>query len=140
MADGRSERWAKHRAAERSRIVEVAKAAIEEVGPQLTMNDIAKRADVPKPTLYRFFSDKTDLMSAVGDRAREDVIAELRRASESVPETYREMIVASLAGYASLLAAHPNLSRYLFFGVESRGPYTMQNRSEERRVGKECLL
>ncbi|MGB3771366.1 MAG: TetR/AcrR family transcriptional regulator [Rhodococcus sp. (in: high G+C Gram-positive bacteria)] len=127
MADGRSERWAHHRASERYRIVDVAKEAIEEVGPALTMNDIATRADVPKPTLYRFFSDKSDLMSAVADRARDDVIAELQRTSQAPPATYGEMLLAALRGYASLVAAHPNLSRYLFFGNDSRGPYTMQN-------------
>ena len=127
MPDARTERWAEHRAAERRRIVDVAKDAIEDIGPQLTMNEIAARACVPKPALYRFFVDKSELMQAVAERARDDVVAELFRLSDTTPETLGDLLGAALSGYASLIQTYPNLSRYLFFGVENAGAYTAEN-------------
>ena len=127
MPDARTERWAEHRAAERRRIVDVAKDAIEDIGPQLTMNEIAARACVPKPALYRFFVAKSELMQAVAERARDDVVAELFRLSDTTPETLGDLLGAALSGYASLIQTYPNLSRYLFFGVENAGAYTAEN-------------
>jgi AcrR family transcriptional regulator len=64
--DGRSTRWSAHREARRAELVEAAVAAIDHLGPLAGVEDIAAAAGVSKPVLYRYFSDKADLHTAVG--------------------------------------------------------------------------
>ncbi len=49
----------------RIRILEAAQQAITEVGIDVSMDDIAKLADVGKGTLYRHFASREDLLTAI---------------------------------------------------------------------------
>jgi AcrR family transcriptional regulator len=49
----------------RERILEVAREAFTEHGPQATMDDIARRAEIGPGTLYRHFSTRSALIEAV---------------------------------------------------------------------------
>jgi AcrR family transcriptional regulator len=49
----------------RSRILAAARALVAESGPEVTMEDIARRAGVAVGTLYRHFPAKEDLVAAV---------------------------------------------------------------------------
>ncbi|MGW4241891.1 TetR/AcrR family transcriptional regulator [Nocardia sp. NPDC004722] len=127
MGDARTERWAEHRAEMRRKLVEAAVRAIEAEGPQASMRAIAAEAKVPKPTLYRFFTDKADLAVAIADRAKQDIIQGLAEVRQHPGGTAGAILHAALTGYASLIVEHPNIARFLFLGAENPGVKTLEN-------------
>lgn len=72
--DARADRWRAHRATVREELIEATLRAIDEYGPDLSIDDVVKTAGVPRPKLYRFFTDKETLFAAVGDRDRKSVV------------------------------------------------------------------
>ncbi|MVU80679.1 TetR family transcriptional regulator [Nocardia sp. ET3-3] len=116
MGDARTDRWSGHREEMRRQLVAAAIRAIERVGPQVSMSEIASEARVPKPTIYRFFKDKSALAGAIAERARGDVGAALADARRRSPGTVGELVHTALTGYAALLVGHPNVARFLFMG------------------------
>src|ERR1700759_1386100 len=69
--DARSERWREHRKKVRGEIVEAAFRAIDRLGPELSVREIAEEAGTAKPKIYRHFHDKSDLFQAIGERLRD---------------------------------------------------------------------
>ena len=69
--DARSERWREHRKKVRSEIVDAAFRAIDRLGPELSLREIAEEAGTAKPKIYRHFTDKSDLFQAIGERMRD---------------------------------------------------------------------
>ena len=66
--DARSERWREHRKKVRAEIVDAAFRAIDKLGPELSLREIAEEAGTAKPKIYRHFTDKADLFQAIGER------------------------------------------------------------------------
>src|ERR1700733_4143968 len=69
--DARSERWREHRKKVRAEIVDAAFRAIDRLGPELSLREIAEEAGTAKPKIYRHFTDKSDLFGAIGERLRD---------------------------------------------------------------------
>ncbi|MBD5832236.1 TetR/AcrR family transcriptional regulator, partial [Janibacter melonis] len=69
--DARSERWREHRKKVRNEIVDAAFRAIDRLGPELSVREIAEEAGTAKPKIYRHFHDKSDLFQAIGERLRD---------------------------------------------------------------------
>jgi AcrR family transcriptional regulator len=69
--DARSERWREHRKKVRAEIVDAAFRAIDRLGPELSLREIAEEAGTAKPKIYRHFTDKSDLFQAIGERMRD---------------------------------------------------------------------
>lgn len=110
--DARVDRWREHRAAVRSELIDATLRAIEEYGPELSIDDVVKTAAVPRPKLYRFFSDKDALFTAVSERVQEMIIERV------VPQfhvsgTARELVRSALMAYVDLVDERPNLFRFL---------------------------
>ncbi|MGW4351872.1 TetR/AcrR family transcriptional regulator [Nocardia sp. NPDC004582] len=127
MGDARTERWAEHRAEMRRKLVEAAIRAIEAEGPQASMRAIAAEAKVPKPTLYRFFTDKSELAVAIADRAKQDIVRGLTEARRRPADSPAGVLHAALTGYATLIVEHPNIARFLFLGAENPGVKALEN-------------
>jgi AcrR family transcriptional regulator len=106
--DGRSTRWSAHREARRAELVEAAVAAIDKLGPQASVEDIAGAAGVSKPVLYRYFSDKADLLAAVGAYGAELVMAAMAPALVA-DGALRERVDLACDAYLALLEEHPNV-------------------------------
>jgi len=106
--DGRSTRWSAHREARRAELVEAAVAAIDRLGPQASVEEIARAADVSKPVLYRYFSDKADLLAAVGAYGADLVMAAMAPALVA-DGALRERVDAACDAYLALLEEHPNV-------------------------------
>src|ERR1700754_1145632 len=106
--DGRSTRWSAHREARRAELVEAAVAAIDKLGPQASVEDIAGAAGVSKPVLYRYFSDKADLLAAVGGYGAELVMAAMAPALVA-DGALRERVDIACDAYLALLEEHPNV-------------------------------
>jgi AcrR family transcriptional regulator len=89
------------RARKRNAILDAAERTFGEHGYQKTsMRDVADAAGVSRPLLYRYFRDKSGLLSAVVERVLEEwnevLVAEAARATPSTAQTVRLVLVASL--------------------------------------------
>jgi AcrR family transcriptional regulator len=110
--DGRKRRWAGHREARRLELVDAAVAAIEEHGPEVTTEQIAARAGVSRPGLYRHFDGKDDLQSAIAARSVERLVAELEPVWRPSGRP-REMLERAISAHLRWLADHAGVYHYL---------------------------
>src|SRR3954453_7509557 len=66
--DGRRARWTEHRRARREELVAAAVEAVRVAGPDFAVDDVARGAGVSKTVIYRYFTDKDELIDAVLER------------------------------------------------------------------------
>ena len=72
--DGRRARWTEHRRARREDLVGAAVEAVRLAGPEFAVDDVARSAGVSKTVIYRYFSDKDELVDAVLERISEAIL------------------------------------------------------------------
>jgi len=72
--DGRRARWTEHRRARRGELVAAAVDAVRTAGPDFAVEDVARSAGVSKTVIYRYFSDKDELVDAVLEAISTDVL------------------------------------------------------------------
>lgn len=75
---------------------------------EVQMDDLARAAEVAKPTIYRYFKSKEDLFLEALDGTMNDLVAEVGSAaaeSGPAPEVLRQMIGAALRSFARCTAA-----------------------------------
>ena len=114
--DARSERWREHRKKVRSEIVDAAFRAIDQLGPDLSLREIAEEAGTAKPKIYRHFTDKSDLFQAIGERLRDVLWAAIFPSINLASDPAREVIRRSVEQYVRLVDEHPNVCRFLIQG------------------------
>lgn len=70
LVDGRSTRWEKHNRQRREVIIGAALAVVEELPPgaEVHVAQIARRAGMARPAVYRHFADRAELDRAVRER------------------------------------------------------------------------
>jgi len=111
-SDGRRVRWEQHNTQRRQLILEAAVAVLESSPPgaEIHVRQIAERAGVGRPVVYRYFADRADLDRAVQayvlDMLRDSVAAEA-----SLSGTVEQIIRRIVGGYVGWAAAHPALHR-----------------------------
>jgi AcrR family transcriptional regulator len=110
--DGRSSRWAAHRAARRDELIDAAIAAVSRHGAGVGMDQIAAVAGTSKPVIYRYFTDKDDLYRAITHRVVGQVLDTLAGVIEQKPEP-QELFHAGVDAYLGLLEATPELYRFV---------------------------
>ncbi|MGX5357886.1 TetR/AcrR family transcriptional regulator [Kocuria sp. KH4] len=119
--DGRSSRWARHRAQRRIELIRTARSAVDELGAQASMEEIASACQTSKSVYYRYFGDKAGLQRAVGEytvtRMR-DRLEEAARAAGSFEDTVEAMVAEyllsierSAAVYRFVVALPPDTGR-----------------------------
>ncbi|WP_433801416.1 TetR family transcriptional regulator [Actinomycetospora sp. CA-084318] len=106
--DGRRTRWTKHREERRAEFVEAAMRVLAEVGPEFGIEQVAIEAGVTKPVLYRHFSDKADLVEAMGERGTHILLDRLIPALNS-EEAPLPRIRKSIDAVLGTLEDYPNL-------------------------------
>jgi AcrR family transcriptional regulator len=115
--------------ARHEQILDAARAAIEEHGPGALTGQIAERAGLARPNVYRHFSSKDDLDFAVARRAYQELRAEIR-ARLDLSGTPLDVIGAPVAAQVIWADSHRNLYRFLV----SRGYHrSSQQRTTARR-------
>lgn len=118
--DGRVERWREHRIERRSQLVDATLVALEEHGPEVNLSQIAAIAGIPKPKIYRHFDDKADLVSAVGERFRDQILVAL--ASTLLPDiTVGTHVRNALRAVLDVIAVHPNAVKMLMNSPPPKG-------------------
>jgi len=106
--DGRRTRWAAHRTERRAEFVEAAMRVLADTGPDFGIEQVAVEAGVTKPVLYRHFSDKADLVEAMGERGTEILLDRLIPALNS-EEAPLPRIRKSIGAVLASLDEFPNL-------------------------------
>ena len=107
--DGRSVRWAAHRAARREELVVAAANAIAEHGPGVHLGDIAAAAGVSKPVLYRYFSDKDDLLAATTRWVADRIVAAVTEVLRTPDVAPREAVRRAVGAYLAEVEQHRNV-------------------------------
>ena len=113
--DGRSSRWTEHRRSRREDLVGAALDALRTAGPDFSVDDVARAAGVSKTVIYRYFSDKDELIDAVLDRISTEVLLPrilgelaLERADD------RARLHAVIAAFVQLIEEEPALYRFAY--------------------------
>lgn len=133
--DARSERWREHRKKVRGEIVEAAFRAIDRLGPEVSVREIAEEAGTAKPKIYRHFTDKSDLFQAIGERLRDMLWAAIFPSVDFAINSAREIIRRSVEEYVKLVDQHPNVLRFFFQGrFPERSESTMRALNEGRGI------
>jgi AcrR family transcriptional regulator len=107
-SDARRDRWNAHRARRRQRFVDAALRVLERDGPELLMDAVAAEAGVTKPVLYRYFSDKAELVEALAERGSQilvEVLVPAISASGPALASVRDGVNA----YFEVIERYPNL-------------------------------
>jgi AcrR family transcriptional regulator len=115
VPDGRRARWAEHRRARREELVVAAVEAVRATGPAFAVDDVARSAGVSKTVIYRYFSDKDELIDAVLARISSGILLPrllgelaLDRASD------RDRLYAVIATFVQLIEEEPELYRFAY--------------------------
>ncbi|OHV05371.1 TetR/AcrR family transcriptional regulator [Mycobacterium talmoniae] len=133
--DARSERWREHRKKVRGEIVEAAFRAIDRLGPDLSVREIAEEAGTAKPKIYRHFTDKSDLFQAIGARLRDKLWAAIFPSIDFATNSLRDIIRRSVEEYVTLVDEHPNVLRFFIQGrFPEQGESTMRTLNEGREI------
>jgi len=120
--DARSERWREHRTKVRGEIVDAAFRAIDRLGPELSVREIAEEAGTAKPKIYRHFHDKSDLFQAIGERLRDMLWAAIFTSIDLKTDSAREVIRRAVEEYVNLVDQHPNVLRVFIQGRSAASP------------------
>jgi AcrR family transcriptional regulator len=113
--DGRRARWTEHRRARREDLVVAAVEAVRAAGPDFAVDDVARSAGVSKTVIYRYFTDKDELVDAVLERIS-TVILLPRLLGEIAVEHAddRAGLRAVIAAFVSLIEDEPELYRFAY--------------------------
>jgi AcrR family transcriptional regulator len=135
--DARSERWREHRKKVRGEIVEAAFRAIDRLGSDLSVREIAEEAGTAKPKIYRHFADKSDLFQAIGERLRDMLWAAIFSSVDFAGDSIRDVIRRSVQEYVALVDQHPNVLRFF---IQGRFPEQSESTMRTLNEGREITL
>jgi AcrR family transcriptional regulator len=96
----------------RDALVAAAVSCIEELGPGVGMAQIAERAGLPRPHVYRVIASKDELDAEVG-RLAADRFVERVRPAVAEPASLRDTVHDAVAAAVAWAAEQPNLYRFL---------------------------
>lgn len=113
--DGRRDRWTEHRRSRREDLVGAALDALRAVGPDFAVDDVARSAGVSKTVIYRYFTDKDELIDAVLERISGEVLMP-RLLGELALERRddRARLQAVIAAFVRLIEEEPALYRFAY--------------------------
>ncbi|HKT02688.1 MAG TPA: TetR/AcrR family transcriptional regulator, partial [Rugosimonospora sp.] len=118
--DGRRSRWTQHREQRRVKLIGAAIEAVLAHGPDVDMAQVAEVAGVSKPVLYRYFADKYQLWTAVGEYVAQLVVDAVVPAVTLVREE-RGLIAATIDAYLGTIESYPDLYRVLVHQSGAQG-------------------
>src|SRR4051794_36431216 len=115
VPDGRRARWTEHRRARREELVIAAVEAVRRAGPAFAVEDVARSAGVSKTVIYRYFTDKDELIDAVLGRISAGILLP-RLLGELVLERSddRDQLHAVIAAFVQLIEEEPELYRFAY--------------------------
>jgi AcrR family transcriptional regulator len=112
--DGRRARWVEHRRARREELVAAAVQAVRAAGPEFAVDDVARAAGVSKTVIYRYFSDKDELVDAVLDRISRTVLLPRLLGELAAEREDGGRLRAVVAAFVQLIEEEPELYRFAY--------------------------
>src|ERR671912_960266 len=111
--DGRRPGWPEPRRARREDLVGAAVEAVRRTGPEFAVDDVARSAGVSKTVIYRYFSDKDELIDAVLERIAHTILLPrlLGELTADHPDE-RTALRAVVAAFVALIEEDPELYRF----------------------------
>jgi AcrR family transcriptional regulator len=100
------------REARRTQLLEAAIEAIRAIGPNATMEQLARQGGVTKPILYRHFQDRDGLITAIAEGFSIELLGEIERPLRTATEP-RQLMDLTIDGYLAFIERDPNLYRFL---------------------------
>ncbi len=120
-------------------IVDAAAAEILRVGlRKLSLVDVARRAGVSRQTVYRYFRDRDELVTAIVLRDQEAVLDTARTATESITDL-REALRVGIAAVLRQIRDHPYLDHLLTAEAEILVPFLTSPSSTVLLVSRPVL-
>ncbi|MET9781134.1 TetR family transcriptional regulator [Nocardiopsis alba] len=122
-------------------ILDAARNCVEAFGVRrTTLTDVARRAGVSRPTVYRRWPDVTALVADLLTRElRRILIAEEVDAEHDHGEDVRPRLVRHAAGVARAMLAHPLVGRIVDTEPELLATYTFQRLGSSHRAALELV-
>jgi AcrR family transcriptional regulator len=124
------------REARREALLDAAIEVIRERGPDPSMEDIARRAGITKPVVYRYFGDRAGLYRAVAERycarLRGDFLAAISRRAD-----LRTLVTGAIDGYLAFIEAEPGVHRFLLQPQPDQRGRSSPPRAYSWHVGEE---
>ena len=100
------------RAERRQQLLKAAVSAIREIGPGVTMEQLANAGGVTKPILYRHFGDRDGLIGAIAERFSADLLSSVTAPLSSDADA-RALLRATVDAYVSFIERETNLYRFM---------------------------
>lgn len=117
--DGRSTRWADHKAQRRRAVLDAALRAIDAEGASVGVAQIAEHAGLPRSVVYRLFQERGDLDEQVRAHIVDELMARMNPVL--VPEgTAAQSIDRAVNTYVRWITEHPHQHQFLGVGSKSR--------------------
>lgn len=111
--DGRKRRWRQHKIDRREELVDGTLAAIRVRGSAAGMDEIAAEIGVSKTVLYRYFSDKNDLVHATMQRFIETTLMPRVYEAISLDAEEYHLVRSALAAYVGTVDEDPEVYRFI---------------------------
>ncbi|WDZ91997.1 TetR/AcrR family transcriptional regulator [Nocardiopsis sp. HUAS JQ3] len=123
------------------RILDAARACVEAFGVRrTTLTDVARRAGVSRPTVYRRWPDATALVADLLTRELRRILADQGEGPGGpAGEDVRARLVRHAAGVARALLAHPLFVRIVDTEPELLATYTFQRLGTSHRAALELV-
>lgn len=118
----------------RAEIVDAAFRAIDRLGPNVSVREIAEEAGTAKPKIYRHFTDKSDMFAEIGQRMRDMLWAAIIPSIDVENDSARQIVGRGVEHYVELVDQHPNVVRFLLqgrFADQSAAAMTTVNKGSE---------
>ncbi|WP_425577576.1 TetR/AcrR family transcriptional regulator [Nocardia callitridis] len=111
--DGRKRRWRQHKIDRREELVDGTLAAVRARGSGAGMDEIAAEIGVSKTVLYRYFSDKNDLVRATMQRFIETTLMPRVYGAISLDADEYQLTRSALAEYVGTVDEDPEVYRFI---------------------------
>lgn len=124
------------------RILDATRACVEAFGVRrTTLTDVARRAGVSRPTVYRRWPDVTALVADLLTRELRQVLLDEEKASANDPDggDVRTRLVRHAAGVARGMLAHPLFARVVDTEPELLTTYTFHRLGTSHRAALEVV-